>query len=220
MISDAKELIEILQKRFGQEKVYLVGHSWGTYLGMLLIQRYPQMFHAYIGIGQLAYLGKENVEIQDRFIRQKAIETGRKEAIEELEKQGARVREKWLFQFGGEIYNATSFDPLVKAGMQSPEYTQEDVPKITEGVSFSAKNMKYNAIQGDLIDKITKVKVPVYFFNGKHDYTTPFQLAEAYFKKLKAPKKKLIWFENSAHFAFFEEPAKFTEEMEKLAKKK
>lgn len=218
MISDAKELIEILQKRFGQEKVYLVGHSWGTYLGMLLIQRYPQLFHAYIGIGQLAYLGKENAEIQDRFIRQKAVETGQKEAIEQLEKQGASVRENWLFQFGGEIYNATSFEPLVKAGMQSPEYTPEDIPKIAAGSRFSAENMKYDVIQGNPIDRIIKFKIPVYFFNGRHDYTTPFELSEKYFKKLKAPKKQLIWFENSAHFAFFEQPQQFTEEMKKLVK--
>jgi pimeloyl-ACP methyl ester carboxylesterase len=218
MISDTKDLVEILRSRFNKKKIYLVGHSWGTYLGMLVVQNYPQFFEAYIGIGQLAYFGEENVKIQDEFIRRKAIETKNNDAIIELEKQGANVREKWLFQFGGELYNATSFQPLVNAGMQSPEYTFADVTNISKGSSFVSKNMKYDAIEGNLIDEVLDFKIPIYFFLGRYDYTTPFELAEKYFKKLKAPEKTLVWFENSAHFAFFEEPEKFTVEMIKIRK--
>jgi pimeloyl-ACP methyl ester carboxylesterase len=64
--------------------------------------------------------------------------------------------------------------------------------------------MKYNAVSGDLTGEVTSVDVPVYFFLGRHDYTTPFELAEEYFHKLAAPRKELVWFENSAHFAFYE----------------
>lgn len=219
MISDTKDLVKILRNRLSKKKIYLVGHSWGTYLGMLVIQRYPQFFEAYIGIGQLAYFGEENTKIQDTFIHRKAIETKNNEAIVELKKQGANVREKWLFQFGGELYNATSFQPLVNAGMQSPEYTLADVLNIAKGSSFASQNMKYNVINGNLIDKVFDFKIPVYFFLGRHDYTTPFELAEKYFDKLKAPTKKLVWFENSAHFAFFEEPERFTIEMLKILRK-
>lgn len=56
----------------------------------------------------------------------------------------------------------------------------------------------------------------MYFFTGRHDYTTPFSLIETYYEQLEAPTKKQVWFEQSAHFPFFEEPEHFTEEMLKV----
>jgi pimeloyl-ACP methyl ester carboxylesterase len=73
--------------------------------------------------------------------------------------------------------------------------------------------MKYNAISGALMDAVPEVKLPVYFFAGKYDYTDPFECTEEYFRRIIAPRKKLVWFENSAHFAFLEEPERFAEEM-------
>jgi len=84
MIADTCELIRYLKRCFDQEKIYLVGHSWGTYLGMLVVHRHPELFYAYVGIGQLTGKGhdsQEITEIQDRFIRQCALETNKQEAL-------------------------------------------------------------------------------------------------------------------------------------------
>jgi len=212
-ISDTVELAQILKERFGQEKIYLVGHSWGSYLGMLVVERHPELFYAYISIGQVAGEKSQVIQIQDEFIRQQAQASSNQEAWTDMQINPDGMREKWLFYYGGELYGAQDFTPLLMTGLRSPEYSLFDALKIPPGVSFSGENMQYNVIDGSIMDTITKVEIPVYFFTGRHDYTTPFSLIEVYYEKLETPHKRLVWFEQSAHFPFFEEPGRFTEEM-------
>lgn len=208
LLADARELILYLLGKFEQDKVYLVGHSWGSYLGMLMVSRYPDLFHAYVGVGQVADGGQARV-LQDRFIRERAAETGEPEAIHDLDLRGAAAHEKWLFEFGGVLHDRTSWTPLLITGLLSAEYSLLDVYNVARGSSFSSRHMKYNAINGALMDRVTDVRVPVFFFIGRHDFTTPYELSERYFEALSAPEKKIIWFEESAHFPFYEEPEKF-----------
>ena len=65
-----------------------------------------------------------------------------------------------------------------------------------------------NLFQNNLSELISEFKMPVYFFIGKYDYNTPFQLSEEFFNQIKAPRKEYIWFENSVHMPNFEEPQK------------
>jgi len=130
-----------------------------------------------------------------------------------LEQKGAGVRESLLFKFGGELHNATSFMPLLLTGLAAPEYSLRDARNIPKGVSLYAKHFIYNSISGELMDVITQVEIPVYFFTGRYDYTDPFTLTEEYFSKIKAPEKRIVWFEESAHFPFYEESAAFARQM-------
>lgn len=212
LVADTVELTNKLRAWFHQDKIYLVGHSWGTYLGMIVIARHPELYRAYVGIGQLARLAPI-AGIQDEYIRRCAKRSGDLEAISELDEGGERVREKLVFKFGGEIHHAKSFLPLLLTGLGAPEYSLRDACNIPKGVSLYAKYFVYNSISGELMDVIPQVKVPVYFFTGRYDYTDPFTLTEEYFSKLNAPEKHLIWFELSAHFPFFEEPATFARQM-------
>lgn len=212
VLSDARELIDHLRVRFDQDKIFLAGHSWGSYLGMLLVKRHPELFYAYIGIGQVTD-PERGREIQARFIRDRALEEGRPDAIADLDSLGAAAHEKWLFEFGGELYESTNWLPFLFAGLRSPEYTFIDCFKIAPGSNFSSKHMRYNAIDGPLMSEVTAVDVPVYFFTGRHDYTTPFELINQYLESIDAPAKTMVWFEKSAHFPFFEEPERFAEQM-------
>jgi pimeloyl-ACP methyl ester carboxylesterase len=215
VLCDARELIDHLRNRFDQDKIFLAGHSWGSYLGMLLVKRHPELFHAYIGIGQVTDPERSR-EIQARFIRARALEEGRTDAIADLDSlrsPGQAAHEKWLFEFGGELHESTNWLPFLFVGLRSPEYTFVDCFKIAPGSNFSSKHMKYNTIDGSLMDEVTAVDVPVYFFTGRHDYTTPFELINRYFELIDAPAKTMVWFENSAHFPFFEEPERFAEQM-------
>ena len=212
LVADTVELTNLLRARLHQDRIYLVGHSWGTYLGMLVIARHPELYHAYVGIGQLAR-SSPIAGIQDEYIRQSAGRMGDQDAIEELKVKGASVRETLLFKFGGEIHNAKSFMPLLLTGLAAPEYSLRDARNIPKGVSLYSRNFVYNSISGELMDVITQVEIPVYFFTGRFDYTDPFALTEQYFSKLNAPEKHIVWFEESAHFPFYEEPAAFARQM-------
>ena len=77
LIADTVELTNLLRARFRQDKIYLVGHSWGTYFGRLVIARHPELYRAYVGIGQLARSGRPVTEIQDNYIRQCARRVGK-----------------------------------------------------------------------------------------------------------------------------------------------
>jgi pimeloyl-ACP methyl ester carboxylesterase len=218
LIADTIELTNILRARFHQDKIYLVGHSWGTYLGMLVVARHPELYRTYVGIGQLARSGRPLTEIQDNYIRQCARRVGDREAVNELDQKGADVREALLFRFGGEIHRAKSYFPLLLAGLTAPEYSLRDVLNVPKGVALYSKHFVYNSISGDLMDVIPQVEIPLYFFTGHYDYTDPFTLTESYYSKIKAPRKRLVWFEESAHFPFFEEPMKFAMEMDGVSK--
>jgi pimeloyl-ACP methyl ester carboxylesterase len=208
LLEDTYELVDILQALFGKQKIYLAGHSFGSYLGMLAIQERPELFQAYFGIGQVVDDDRASV-LQERFIRKEAEELREPRALADLEREGRDAHEKWLFKFRGELFASKSFLPFIKAGLTSPEYGLLDIFKVAKGSSFSSSHMKYDVIEGPLIDNVLEVDVPVYFLMGRHDYVTPLALVEEYCEVLKAPHKQIIGFEKSAHFPFFEEPESF-----------
>ena len=211
-ISDTHQLIEMLCSRFHKKKVYLVGHSYGSYLGMLVASRYPKLIAAYIGVGQVSDPQKAH-EAQDRFLRKQAKLSGNTELMNQLNNHKPINREQWIFKYHGELYHATSWWPLLRIGLLAPEYKLSEAMAVQKGVNFTHKYMIYDVIKGSLTQNITSLKVPVYFFLGRHDYTTPSSLAVSYLDSLTAPFKKVVWFENSAHFPFLEEPVKFAKEM-------
>ena len=135
-ISDAVELIDQLRARFHQPKVYLVGFSYGTYLGILLAQRVPERLYAYVGIGQLACSDPENRAIQNTWIRERATRDYDQETIDELDGKKPFDREKWLFKYGGEIHSATNWWPLLWSGLRSSEYTFRDIANVKRGVDL------------------------------------------------------------------------------------
>lgn len=91
-----------------------------------------------------------------------------------------------------------------------------DVVRLVRGLNFTHREMKFDAIDGNLIDAVPQVVIPVYFFTGRYDYTDPYILTEEYARRLEAPRKELVWFEESAHFPFLEEPDNFARQMGKV----
>jgi pimeloyl-ACP methyl ester carboxylesterase len=213
-LADARTLAERLRSRFGVAKIYLVGHSYGTYLGMLLAQRHPELFAAYVGAGQVTDPARE-LAAQDRFLREKAAAAGNRELLAALAR-GDVDRERWLFEYGAELHAHQSFWPLVGIGLRSPEYRLSDVANVKRGVDFSHRHFKYDAISVPLTEAVVSLDLPVYFFLGRYDQTAPSALAAEYLERLRAPRKRVVWFEESAHFPFLEEPAKFAAEMARV----
>ena len=218
-ISDTHELIHLLRKRFNKEKIYLLGHSWGTVLGILVVQRYPELFHAYIGMGQVINI-IENEKISFQYTLDAAKKAGNKKVINKLESleppyvgdlKALRFQRKWLAKYGGALHNEKSIMAVMKKMLVSPEYSLKDLPKFIKGMIKSLKVMWGQLTEINFLEQVPELKIPIFFFVGRYDYQVPFELVEIFYKKLKAPKKFLIWFENSGHFPNFEEPDKFQE---------
>ncbi len=207
-IADAIQLIDTLRTRYHQQKIFLVGHSWGTYLSSILVQRHPELFYAYISVGQVVD-GEAAHKIQKEFLLTEATKRNDSSLLNKLNQAGFTSYENYLFKYGGELKHATSFTPLVMTGLFSTEYTFRDALNVAKGPQFCGKYMNYNAIRGSIMNTIKKYEVPVFFLTGSHDYTTPFPLIKQYYDSIQAPFKQIIWFDESAHFPFYEEPKKF-----------
>ena len=202
-ILDAHELIQLLLNRFNQKKLFLVGHSWGSILGTLVVSRYPELIQAYVGIGQVVNI-LENEKVSYQYTIDQAKERGNKKALKQLKKlepypemnineiKALRKQRKWLTKFGGVIHNGTSWWPYIKIALASPEYSLKDMIKFIGGLKFSIETMWAQMFEIDFPKQIPELKVPVYICMGRFDYNTPFELAEKYFNQLKAPKKSLF----------------------------
>jgi len=221
-VSDGHELTLVLKKRFSAEKIYLMGHSWGTILGTLLVQKYPEDYYAYIGIGQCVDL-ERNEAISYQFVLDEAKKRNNKIALSQLQKIGPppyqnqsemMTQRNWLTKFGGAAYQKSSLGWMIKIALEAKEYSAGDFVKFLIGVEYSDKLMWDEIMKVNFLNDATRLEVPVYFFEGRHDYNTPWELVQEYYEKLDAPKgKTLIWFENSAHSPNLEEPEQFAEEM-------
>jgi len=219
LLDDAFALIDTLRNRYQKDRIVLAGHSFGACLGSMMVNERPDLFELYFSIGQVVDAQKARI-LQKEFILNEAKRAGRQDILDSLRRHPNRNLENWLFEFGGELKNSRSFWPLLRAGLKAPEYTLADAINVGKGSAYSSANMKYTLLEQPIGDSILNYQVPVYFLVGRHDYTTPHALIQEYYEKIEAPDKTIVYFEESAHFPFFEEPDRFCAEVKRLYQKR
>jgi pimeloyl-ACP methyl ester carboxylesterase len=232
-ISDLHELIEILMKRFKKEKIFLMGHSWGSVLGTYMVQQHPELFYAYIGVGQASDT-IETEKIMYQFVLNRSKKINNKKGLKKLEKigppfhglqppyksfyKGGYISKMSVYglvaKYGGLIYSAKDYKTFLRLFLKylpkfRPEYSIVDLFRMIQGNIFSTKIMMKELLTVNLFEQVPELEVPVYTLMGRYDYNWSAELAKKYFDTLKAPKKEFIWFENSAHAPNGEEPEKF-----------
>ena len=219
MIADSEEMVAWLRREFGKERIFVLGQSWGSYLGLELAQRRPEWLHAYIGIGQISN-APESERRGFAWTLQQAREDGNAEAVAELEAlapyaQGNQPvpleklfkQRKWLNHYGGMVHNRRGGDAEAAAIRLSPEYTDHDVAEVWKGNDFSMQHLLSEVLTLDMTT-VRELKVPVFLFEGRHDHNVSSELAAEWLQGVKAPAKQLVWFEQSAHEVMIEEPGK------------
>lgn len=214
-VDDTIELTEHLRERFGQDRIYLLGHSWGSYLGLLAVRERPGLFRAFIGTGVIAGRSAEADSLRRDWIIRQAEAAGDSALLARLASDG-NVSEDDVFRHGGALRGAESFWPLLRIGLAAPEYTLTDALNVRRGVQLVHERMEYDVSPVPLEGEVERVEVPVAFLLGRHDYTTPSSLAADYLGRLEAPNKRLVWFEDSAHFPFLSEPTAFRDALVSL----
>jgi proline iminopeptidase len=220
MVADSEEMIRWVQKEFGKQKVFVIGHSWGSYLGLEVAKRHPDWLYAYIGVGQLTN-GPESERRGWTFALNAARAAGNAEAVHELEgiapyfSPGHRaplkdiyMQRKWLDFYGGVMVYRQGNSAESALAKLSPDYTDREITRIWEGNDFSEDHLLAEALSQDLSDT-RNLACPLIIFAGRHDFNVNSQVAAEWFARVKAPSKRLVWFENSAHLPMTEEPGKF-----------
>jgi len=231
LLSDTHELIAMMSQRFGTDRVYLMGISWGAILGAQTAKNYPELLHSYIGIGQPVNLVR-GLGISLDFALEQATALGNQQAIDQLAAvqvawqtdptlawEQARTVFGWLETWGyGDLHDTSLYASLGQEAGPLTEYTEQDwANEQSWRALYDASPLEtdlswWNGV--DLTIQIPRLDVPAIFLAGRFDYKAPFELVEDYVADLEAPAgKRLVAFEESAHVVFLEERELFRSTM-------
>lgn len=229
MIEDTHEITEYLKNRFDQEKIYLMGHSWGSLLGIKVIEKHPESYLAFIGIGQVTNQVKSEKLAYD-YMLQYAMEINDKKAVKNLEKFNRNapdfptmdyldsIRSPLMNKYGiGLMRDNFSMAGLVKDVLFFKGYTLSEKKKFIQGMQFSLTHLWDYVVSDNLFESSISFPVPIYIIHGKYDYQVSYTLAREYYEIIEAPDKAFFTFENSAHSPNAEEPEKFVQIVRNIA---
>lgn len=232
-VSDTRELSQYLSERFNQDKIFIMGHSWGSLLGIMTAYAYPELFHAFFGVGQVADQFRGERVGLDWVVKQaqKKKDTKAIKALAKLNFPDSLADSKeWLDYLtaqrlyvnrygGGTTRDFSGMWTMLSILLKAKEYTLSDKLNYMRGSLFSLNHMWNAVIHTNLFNEIDSMQIPVYIFHGKHDFTTPYCVAKDFYEQLKAPGKAFFSFENSAHSPLMEEVEKFNAIVMELALK-
>jgi pimeloyl-ACP methyl ester carboxylesterase len=223
MVGDTLAVTNYLRDRFDEQKIYLVGSSWGTIIGTLAVRRSPELFHAYVGTGQMVdpfetdklMYAESLADAEARGVDDTA------EALRELGEPpydntldypvAIASNPKWMDFEHGEDYNAAAEYP---ASLGVGEYS---LIEQLRGMAAIAET--FNVLYPQLNDtdfriQVPSLDVPVFLVEGRYEAAGRETLARQWFELLSAPSKKYVVFENSGHTPPSDEPGHFAEFME------
>jgi pimeloyl-ACP methyl ester carboxylesterase len=229
-----------LLDREGDSSVYVMGHSMGTMIGLDLVKKHPERYAGYVGVGQVVAV-VDNEQASYDFAHAQAEADGNQDALDELDcvgrpaddftyplsgagadaacdedTDGFAVTNHWIGYYGGDQYGKHDSSEIEDAILSNPVYA-DHVDQWSAGSDFSAALFDDpKVITWDARQLHSDDPVPLHFLMGRHDFDTPAPLVQAYVDEIRGPHQ-LVWFENSAHFPFYEEPAAFVKAMAAIA---
>jgi pimeloyl-ACP methyl ester carboxylesterase len=218
MTQDGIELTELLRKSLQKNKIILVGHSFGSILGVFMVKARPELFHAFVGTGQVADPAQNYAVAYDELLK-KAKALGEERAVRELEDvgpppysdgRGYAVQRRWSNFFEGADFFIGSMFGLA---LGAPGYTTADINDWIDGQRLSAERLvpqtsvlEAQALGGEFV-------LPVFVIQGAEDFTTPTSLGRTLVDSIRAPRKEFVSIEGGGHFAVFMKPAAFLKEL-------
>lgn len=216
MRDDLIEVIDFVRNRLGQEKVVLLGHSWGTVIGLEASLERPDAVSVYIASGQVVNM-RRNEQVGYEGTLAKAEAEGNAGAISDLKALApypgpgpltiARIgaQRNWLIHYGGTAAFRSNMDPWFRAIRLAPEYSEDDRTSYDTGGLAALEALLPELTEVDF-DAVTESPVPVFMLLGRDDLNTPSSIASEWMDRLSAPAKATYWFEKSAHLSYMEEP--------------
>jgi proline iminopeptidase len=214
-VIDTIELTNYLRDRFEEDKIYLVGNSWGTILGTLVVQRRPELFHAYVGTGQMVNPRETDIMFYEDTLAW-AERTGNDAVAATLRQNGPPPYDNLLdyepalsHEHDWNVYPAIGGNTEMPGNLFVPENSLMD--RINGMRAFlDTFSVLYPQLQNtDFRREVQSLDVPVYVVIGAHEARGRAVLANEWFGILEAPSKEMITFKDSGHRPLFEEPAAF-----------
>ena len=215
LVDDLLALTDYVSNELETDDIVLVGHSFGTIVGIKAAYKAPEKYLGYIGIGQVGDFWAGELEALDYCLAQataqnnssdiEAIEACREKTTKHLE----QFPRKFVWKYGGAVRLINEKVDLVTGLLFSPEYNLSDVIRYAKGLLVSDHTLWKEIVQGNLPQEVPELKIPCYFVTGKYDHLTPIQTSNNYFNTIIAPSKEFVVFNDSAHFPHFEEEERF-----------
>jgi pimeloyl-ACP methyl ester carboxylesterase len=217
-VTDVLAVTDYLRTRFDQDRVYLVGQSWGTLLGVLAVQRNPDRFDAFIGVGQMVNpLATDKIFYNDTLGW--ARETGNTDLVETLQASGPPPYTDMLdyepaLSHEQEVYPYDHNPNAEGEGQMSENLLVEEYTLLEQihvlGAFMDSFSVLYPQLQDiDLMGRVRSLDVPVYLAQGRYEAPGRAALANAWFEQLDAPSKTLVEFDTSGHRPLWEQPSEF-----------
>src|SRR5215831_3402547 len=220
-LEDLETVISYLRRAHAKEKIYLIGHSWGTVLGLLHAKAHPKMVAALIGVAPVVSFSEQQHRAY-AFDLAEAERRGETSTLEELRKLGeppyetvdkANALERITTRYGGVDFEPRNRTAIVVHGVLLGLATPWEIPGFIEGLHVTQRAMHAELLGVDMRKQVSALEIPFFFFLGRHDRHVDAQLAASYFETLRGPLKVLHWFERSAHNVPFDEPGLFNERL-------
>ncbi|MBL8629173.1 MAG: alpha/beta hydrolase, partial [Rhodospirillaceae bacterium] len=212
MTDDGIAVAEFLRSKLGKQKIILLGHSWGSILGVHMVRKRPDLFQLYVGTGQVTSL-KQAVATGYTMVQDAARSANNEKALADLEEVGpppyAEIEKTWV-----PIKWANELDPRPQltgrpswaaiwalVGMASPTNLA--------GLQFSGERLLGQMLDDDIEGTSSSFDVPVVFIQGAGDMVTPTVLSKAYFEKIAAPYKAFHVIDGAGHLALMRNSRQF-----------
>ncbi|PCF51582.1 alpha/beta fold hydrolase [Staphylococcus delphini] len=227
LISDLYQLIQFLRHHFQQNQVYLMCHSFGTIIGTHAAHRYPEYIAAYIGMGQLGDVFR-NEQCILHHLRFLAHEERNQRAIKQLnaihltrdfnqdcqyEKARQRYTARYHVGFSSRGYSVWR---MFRVMMQTPYYRLMERINIVRGSLSTFEHLTSEMAHTNLNDIAQEIKVPFYILQGVHDMQTTYEDSKAFFEHVGSVEKRFYAFQDTAHAPFVDEPEKMIEIMHEI----
>jgi pimeloyl-ACP methyl ester carboxylesterase len=216
-VNDAHELTLYLKKKYQQDRIYLLGHSWGTKFGLLLARDHSEDYHAFIAVGQVVDPRRAHT-VAYRWLREQLQDHGHVKALKKLDRLGLPPFENhdtfvdfmgMVDSYGGGMDEG--FMQLLWAALTSPYYHGLDYFHWLGGAKRGSGPMWESYSDFSAIQQVPRLNLPAYFISGSRDMNTPVELVREYYEALDAPfGKRLYIIDGAGHAPFLGNPSEFT----------
>jgi pimeloyl-ACP methyl ester carboxylesterase len=208
MISDAIEVIEFLKQHLRKQKLILVGHPWGSFLGVNVARRRPDLLSGYVGIGQMVHKQRNEEHNIKRLLVH--AETSQNlpvlTALRAIGPPPFKAESIDIVRYWADRFADGSGDEVQLRPAEKFDIAADEQEAIKQGRAFSRDQLYDEFSRGDLTSLGQSFEVPMFFLHGTSDQHTPIELAERYAAAISAPTKAFVRLEGCHHFVLFNRP--------------